>query len=156
MAGSREGRGSKAPTSPWVCSGRMARGLSHGRYLAWDATVAHSCAASYIDPQASSEGLTAEPAADRKTQKYAGLPSSFIFQPVAIETLGQYNRSALDFIGEIGNRTSLYTGNKRETSFLFQRLSVCIEAFCLHSTFQSCCFYGHISEHRGRGLIFRT
>src|SRR6218665_3877639 len=23
---------------------------SHGRYLAWDATVAHSCAASYIGP----------------------------------------------------------------------------------------------------------
>ena len=64
-----------------------------------------------------------------QTLKYAGLPSSFIFQPVAIETLGQYNRSALNFIGEIDrpNRTSLSTGNKRETSFLFQRLSVCIQ-----------------------------
>src|SRR6218665_865863 len=104
---------------------------SHGRYLAWDATMAHSCAASYIDPRASLGGSAAEQAADRKTLKYAGLHSSFVFQPVAIETLGQYNRSALDFIGEIGNRTSLSTGNKRETSFLFQRLSICIQSFNL-------------------------
>src|SRR6218665_3427157 len=56
---------------------------SHGRYLAWDATVAHS-AASYFDPRASLGGSAAVQAADRKTLKYAGLPSSFIFQPVAI------------------------------------------------------------------------
>src|SRR6218665_441123 len=78
-----------------------------------------------IDPRASAS----EQAADRKNLKYAGLPSSFAFQPVAIETLSQSNRSALDFIGEIGNCTSLSTGNKRETSLLFQRLSVCIQRF---------------------------
>src|SRR6218665_300054 len=89
---------------------------SQGRYLAWDATIVHTCATSYITSE---------------TLKYGEIPSSFIFQPVAIESLGQFNRSALEFIGEIGNRISLITGNKRETSFLFQKLSVCIQRFNL-------------------------
>jgi len=33
----------------------------------------------------------AEQAADRK--KYEGLPDSFVFQPIAIETMGRYNSS---------------------------------------------------------------
>jgi len=58
-------------------------------------------------------------------------PSSFTFQPDAIKTLGQFNRSTLEFISEIGNRISAITGNKRETSFLFQKLSTCIQRFNL-------------------------
>src|SRR6218665_1989486 len=141
MAGFCEGRqrapSTKEPNGLFRTDGKRPNGAtlvpwSHGRYLAWDATVVHNCTTSYTDPLASSGGLVGEQAADRKTLKYAGLPSSdFIFQPVAIETLGQYNWSALDFIGEIGNRTSLSTCNKRETSFLFQRLSVCIQRFNL-------------------------
>src|SRR6218665_574330 len=58
-------------------------------------------------------------------------PASFIFQPVGIETMGPYNPSALSFIGEIGMRTSTITGDRRETTFLFQRLSVCIQRYNL-------------------------
>jgi|SRR6218665_2195377 len=93
--------------------------LVAGWIMAWDAIIVHTCACSYITTWTTS---VAEQAADHEsTLKYGELPSSFTFQPVAIDTLGQFNRSALEFI----------TGNKRETSFLFQKLSICIQRFNL-------------------------
>ena len=100
-----------------------------GKYLAWDATVVHTCAASYIG--AGSVGPASVQAANRKIQKYQGLPTSHLFQPVAIETLGPFNPSALDFISELGRRMSFTGGDRRETSFLFQRLSVCVQRYNL-------------------------
>jgi len=97
---------------------------SGGKYLAWDATVTHSCAASYITPAARRAGPASAQAADRKSLKYRGLPASHIFQPVAIETLGPMNPSASDFISEIGRRISVISGEQRESLFLFQRLSI--------------------------------
>ena len=70
-------------------------------------------------------------AANRKTEKYRGLPASHLFQPVAIETLGPLNPSASDFIGEVGGRISNITGDKRESTFLFQRLSISIQRYNL-------------------------
>src|SRR6218665_2329198 len=60
--------------------------LGARKYIAWDATIVHTCAASYITPQTGEGESAAVLAANRKTLKYEGLPSSFIFQPVAIET----------------------------------------------------------------------
>ena len=96
-----------------------------------DATIIHTCAASYISNQSGLGRSAAEQAADRKIKKYEGLPDSFVFQPIAIETMGCYNSSALGFIGEIGRRTSSITGDVRETAFLYQRLSVCIQRYNL-------------------------
>jgi hypothetical protein len=104
---------------------------SEGKYLAWDATIVHTCAASYITQPANLIGPASVQAANRKTQKYAGLPASYIFQPVAIETLGPLNPSALEFINEIGTRISSITGDRREATFLFQRLSVTIQRYNL-------------------------
>src|SRR6218665_3871810 len=78
-----------------------------------------------ITTRAAARGSAAEQAADSKILKYGELSSSFTCKPVAIETLGQFKRWALEFIGELGNRISLITGNKRETSFLFKKLYVC-------------------------------
>jgi len=52
-----------------------------------------------------------------------------IFQPVAIETLGPFNASALIFLSEMGRRLTSLSGDSRETSFLFQRLSMLIQRF---------------------------
>src|SRR6218665_1245678 len=90
-----------------------------------------ACAASYITHQSGEGESAAVLAANRKILKYEGLPSSFIFQPVAMETMGRYNPSALAFIGEIGRRTYEITGDRRETTFLFQRLSICIQRYNL-------------------------
>ena len=104
---------------------------SGGKYLAWDATIVHTCAASYITHPASSVGPASVQAANRKMEKYRGLPTSYIFQPVAIETLGPLNPLALDFINEFGSRISSITGDKRESTFLFQRLSISIQRYNL-------------------------
>jgi hypothetical protein len=99
--------------------------------LAWDATIVHTCAASYIAHPNGLVGPASVQAAIRKEKKYGGLPTSYIFQPVAIETLGPLNPSASDFINEIGSRISSITGDRREAFFLFQRLSICIQRYNL-------------------------
>jgi len=126
----------REPTGLFRADGKRPDGATlvpweRGKYIAWDATIVHTCAASYITHQSGEGESAAVLAANRKTLKYEGLPSSFIFQPVAIETMGRYNPSALAFIGEIGRRTSAITGDRRETTFLFQRLSICIQRYNL-------------------------
>ena len=82
----------------------------------------------------------AEIASVRKESKYSALPSDNLLQPIALENLGPLNGSGLDFRSEFGRRLSASSQDPRETSFLFQRLSVLIqrynsvlilESFCL-------------------------
>jgi len=102
---------------------------SEGRYLAWDATVVHSCALSYVTHPAGSRGPASAQAAERKDLKYQGLPPTHKFQALAFETLGPINLSGAEFISSIGSRISIISGDRREASFLFQRLSVCIQRY---------------------------
>ena len=98
---------------------------SHGQYLAWDATVVHTCAASYL-----SDTLpAAEQAAINKFQKYAHLPPSHVFVPIALETLGRINSAGTEFLSELGSRLTTISGDPREGFFLFQRLSVCLQKY---------------------------
>ena len=93
---------------------------------------------SYISATSSSGGATAEMAATRKMAKYADLPASYLFQPVALETLGPINDSALDFLSELESRIGTASGEIRERQFLFQRLSVTIQrcnSILLHNSF---------------------
>src|SRR6218665_2906547 len=71
----------------------------------------------------------AEHAADRKRNKYATLPASHEFVPIAVETLGPINREGREFLLELGRRGAWVSGDPRKTVFLFQRLSVCIQRF---------------------------
>ena len=104
---------------------------SGGKYLTWDATVVHSCAASYTTHTARLGGPASAQAADRKAIKYQGLPSSHLFVPIAIETLGPMNSSAVDLLGEIARRMASISGESREPLFLFQRLSICLQRYNL-------------------------
>jgi len=52
-----------------------------------------------------------------------------IFQLVAFETRGSLNASSFDFLREVGRRLTASSDDFRETSFLFQRLSVLIQRF---------------------------
>ena len=52
-----------------------------------------------------------------------------IFVPVAIETLGPVNAEVLSFLDQIGERLSAVTGDPRESSFEYQRLSVLVQRF---------------------------
>src|SRR6218665_3842920 len=70
---------------------------SAGRYMAWDATVVNTCAASYLSQTAISAGSAAEQAAVHKTAKYALLPAIHVFVPIAFETLWPVNAEGAEF-----------------------------------------------------------
>ena len=76
-------------------------------------------------------------AATRKEDKYVDLGARYIFEPIAIETLGVFNASARQLLADLGRRISTNTGEARETSYLFQRISVlvqCLNAVLLHES----------------------
>ena len=63
-----------------------------------------------------------------------------IFQPVAIKTLGHLSASALNFLSEVGRRLTSLSGDSRETSFLYHRLSMLIQRFNSALIMDSFCF----------------
>ena len=102
---------------------------SGGKPLTWDVTVICPLAESYIRISRGTPGAAAELAATRKTDKYASLPNSYLFQPLAFETLGTINASAISFISDIGRRISAKTNDDREAAFLFQRLAITVQRY---------------------------
>jgi len=52
-----------------------------------------------------------------------------MFQPVALETLGLINESAIYFVEDFGRRISVVSSEAREGVILFQRLSVLMQRF---------------------------
>jgi len=102
---------------------------SSGKPLTWDVTVATTLAESYLMSSSRSAGAAAENAAVRKSDKYSNIPSSYIFQPIALETLGPINSSAVEILSEVGRRIAQVSGEPRATKFLFQRLSVTLQRF---------------------------
>ena len=68
-------------------------------------------------------------AASRKEDKYVDLGARYIFEPIAVETLGVFNASARYLPADLGRRISINTGEARETSYLFQRISVSVQRF---------------------------
>ena len=97
--------------------------------LTWDATVVDTLASSCLSVTATRVGEAADAAAERKSLKYASITNTHIFVPVVIETLGPICSRGLSFLVEIRNCLATISGDARETSFLFQRVSVLIQRF---------------------------
>jgi len=110
-----------------------------GKCVAWDVTVTDTLANSYINATSISAGAAAELAAVRKSEKYRDLPSAYDFLPVAIETFGPVNETASEFLAELGRRISAITQEKREASFLRQRISMALQRY------NAVCFRGSFS-----------
>ena len=68
-------------------------------------------------------------AAARKSAKYTVIETNYIFQPIAIKSLGPINAHRCAFLSKLGRKLSTHSDDDRETSFLFQRLSVLIQRF---------------------------
>jgi len=68
-------------------------------------------------------------AAARKSAKYTDIETNYMFQPIAVESLGPINASGCEFLSKLGRKLSTQSGDDRETSFLFQRLSILIQRF---------------------------
>ena len=102
-------------------------GRQAGKCLTWDATVVDTLVSSYVSVTAARVGGAADAAAKRKSLKYASITNTHIFVPVAIETLGPICSRGLSFLVDISNRLAAISGDARDTSFLFQRVSVLIQ-----------------------------
>ena len=83
-------------------------------------------APSYAAISSVSVELVAEQSSARNLAKYSELAISHIFVPIAKESFGPISTEALTFLSELGCRISVVTGDMRETTFLFQRLSITI------------------------------
>ena len=86
-------------------------------------------APSYAAISSVSAGLVTEQSSARKLAKYSELAINYIFVPIAMESFGPIRAEALTFLSELGRRISVVTGDMRETTFLFQRLSIAIQRF---------------------------
>ena len=109
-----------------------------GKPLTWDVTVICPLADSYVAAAAREAGSAAEEAANSKSAKYSNIQAHHIFQPVAVESLGPISASGRVFLSILGRKLADQSGDDREISFLFQRLSVLIQlynAILLHGCF---------------------
>ena len=109
-----------------------------GKCMTWDVTVTDTLAESYLPTTSSSAGGAAEGAANRKELKYQSLLNTHTFIPLAFETLGPINSKGVVFLNQLGHRLAVSTGDTRETSFLFQRLSLTVQRFnaiCFNGSF---------------------
>jgi len=76
--------------------------------------------------------LPPKPQHSAKEIKYAEIAQTHFFYPLAFETMGPIDVDGLEFISDLGHRISRVTDDPRETSFLFQRISVAIQRFNSH------------------------
>ena len=94
-----------------------------------DVTVVSPLANSYVMNASTSPDCVAEMAISKKMEKYSNLPSSYLFQPLAFETLDSLNSSGIDFITDLGYRLKQSSGEIRSAEFLFQRISVSLQRY---------------------------
>ena len=99
--------------------------------------MADTFATSYLPSTSLEAGFAAERAASLKNKKYEELACNHIFIPLACEVTGNWCSEAVDFLHELDDRISAVTGDRRESTFLFQRLSVVLQkgnAACIIGT----------------------
>jgi len=91
----------------------------------------HSKFLGYVAATARGRGEVAElrkwlpPGNVRSTQ----LSTAYLFLLIAVETLSLMNDSAYEFFEILGRKITDVSGDSREVSFIFQRLSVIIQRF---------------------------
>lgn len=124
----------KEPTGLFRSDGKRPDGLTlvpwqSGKALCWDVTVTCPLADSYVTGASCEAGSAAELAASRKEEKYAAIDGRYIFEPIAIESLGVFSTSARQLLADLGRRISQISGEARESGYLFQRCSVLVQRF---------------------------
>ena len=95
--------------------------------------------ASNINLFSAAAGAAAENSASKKVEKCSMLPECYVFVPLAFETMGPVCTEGSDFIGKVGRKLQNISGDTRETSFLWQRISMAVQRFnavCILGTFQ--------------------
>ena len=101
--------------------------FSQGKALCWDATCVNTYANYAVNNTAVDAGYAGSKAESNKRAKYPELVRRYRFEPVAIETSGVFGPTSKNIIYEIGKRITEKSGDKRETLWLKQRLSIAIQ-----------------------------
>ena len=109
------------PTGLSRSDGKCPDGLSlipweRGRPLVWDVTVPDSLTVLYQSVALFGVGFVASFAESKKISKYSHLPPSYLFCPIAIESLGA-----------LGAQSSALIGEEIAFPFLLQRLSIAVQ-----------------------------
>jgi len=100
--------------------------------------VAATLADFYISASTRSSGAAAELAATRKITKFCNLHAAYMFQPIALETLGAINSSAGEFLLTWVERSAVFLARQERGFFFSQRLSIVLQrynAILLHESF---------------------
>ena len=95
-----------------------------GKPLAWDVTAPDTLAQSYLPVSCVTAGAVSAQDARHKIDKYINLGRTHHFVPFALESMGPLNDEAHDLVAQLGSRLAETSGDRRETSYLYQRLSV--------------------------------
>jgi len=103
----------------------------HGKCLTWHVTVADTVATSYLYLTSVSAGAaSAEKLQKRKRPNTRVLPHHIPFCLWHLfESPGPINEDGLSFLSDLGRRITVISGEPREASFFFQRISVLIRRF---------------------------
>jgi len=73
-------------------------------------------------------GSSSQPRTDQQEhQLQPAVSNTHVFVPVAIETVGTWHHQGVELVQEIGRRTANITDDARESTFLFQQLSVALQ-----------------------------
>ena len=99
---------------------------SRGRALCWDATCTDTFSSASIIASAIERGSAAAAAEARKNDKYRNLMDRYLFEPLAVETMGVLGPSSVKFVGDLARRMRGVTGDNREKRWLFERLSLAV------------------------------
>ena len=100
---------------------------SRGRCVAWDVTVPDTFVSTHLHLTSITPSAAADRAAINKKMKYQLLTQTHTFTPLALETTGAFNTEASKFLQHIGRRFTEATGDIKETTYLFQQVSVAIQ-----------------------------
>ena len=150
----------KEPIGLFRSDGKKPDGLTlvpwqSGKSLCWDVTVSCPLAESYVTEAAREAGAAAELAATRKEVKYSGIVGRHMFEPIAVETLGIFNASAIRLLNDLGRRISSISGDTRETSHLYQQVSVLVQRFNAVCYTTACRSLTARTKHHTLSVYFR-
>ena len=102
----------------------------------------------YIDKCSVNPSAAADTRETQKISKYRNLANDYFFVPVGIEIFGPWGTEGHKLVKSIGKKITEVTGEKRSTSFLFQRIGIAIQRG------NASCILGTVPQSEGLDEIF--